>query len=116
MGDLSLNFSRSEFACKCGCGFDEIDPETVNVLQAVRDFFDRPIKVNSGCRCKAHNESVGSTDTSRHVAGDASDIVVQGVDSDLVVEYLDELNGDELGIGTYETFVHVDTRGTRARW
>ena len=31
MGDLTKNFSRSEFACKCGCGFDDIDL----VLQSV---------------------------------------------------------------------------------
>ena len=25
MGDLSENFSRSEFECKCGCGFATVD-------------------------------------------------------------------------------------------
>lgn len=25
MGDLTKNFNRFEFACKCGCGFDDIE-------------------------------------------------------------------------------------------
>lgn len=62
MGDLSVNFSRHEFACKCGCGLDAINLRTVLGLQQFRDLVsekrkkDTPISPNSGCRCWAHHE------------------------------------------------------------
>ena len=120
MGDVAPNFDRSEFACKCGCGLDDISLKTVNVCQKVRDFFDRPVSVNSGCRCRAHNASVGGAEESRHTTPylDAADIVVEHVDAHRVYEYLDE-NAEELGIGglgSYESFTHLDTRGHKARW
>ena len=37
MGTVSKNFSRSEFACKCGCGFDAVDVDLLAGLQALRD-------------------------------------------------------------------------------
>jgi hypothetical protein len=36
MGDLSAHFSRSEFACKCGCGFDDVKPDLIEALEALR--------------------------------------------------------------------------------
>lgn len=75
MGDLTKNFSRSEFACKDGCGFDGIDVGLVNDLQKVRDRVNRPISVSSGCRCAKHNAATpGSAKTSSHMAGLAIDI------------------------------------------
>ena len=120
MGDIAPSFNRSEFECKCGCGLDDISMKTVNVCQKVRDFFDRPVKVNSGCRCPSHNANVGGAENSRHTIPylDAADIVVDGVDPQTVYEYLDE-NAEELGIGglgSYVTFTHLDARGATARW
>ena len=37
MAKLSKNFDSSEFACKCGCGYDTPDPELIRMLQAARD-------------------------------------------------------------------------------
>ena len=74
MGDLTKNFSRSEFACKCGCGFDDIDLELVGILQSVRLFLGVPLHVNSGCRCEEHNKKVGGVANSWHTKGKAADI------------------------------------------
>lgn len=73
MGDLTKNFSRKEFACKCGCGFDDINLTVVKLCQEIRDALDEPLKVNSGCRCEAHNATVGST-SRNHVNGNAADL------------------------------------------
>lgn len=51
MGDLTPHFSRSEFACKCGCGFDHISLELVSKLECLRSIIRQPIIINSGCRC-----------------------------------------------------------------
>ena len=58
MGDISENFSRSEFACRCGCGFATVDVELIKTLEVVRKQFNKPIKINSSCRCEEHNERI----------------------------------------------------------
>ncbi len=111
MGDLTANFSKSEFSCRCSCGFERISMDTVRICQAVRDFFDKPVTVTSGCRCESHNANVGGSKSSQHLQGTAADIVVKDIKPSLVYEYLDE-NADELGVGglgSYDTFTHVDT-------
>ena len=115
MGDLTANFSRSEFQCPC-CGLDDIELGVVELCQEVRDHYGVPVKVTSGCRCPAHNAAVGGSSGSRHKECDAADIVVEGVDAADVQELCDALVGDDGGVGSYDTFTHVDLRGWRARW
>ncbi|GHV47925.1 hypothetical protein FACS1894204_11790 [Synergistales bacterium] len=74
MGDLSANFSRHEFACKCGCGFDAINPAVVEILQILRNVMRREIRVTSGCRCFSRNAAVGGVRDSQHICGKAADI------------------------------------------
>jgi len=114
MGDLSKNFSRSEFACKCGCGFDTVDAELIKNLQAIRDALGL-VAITSACRCPSHNKQVGGSKTSQHLYGRAADIVVSGVSPRDVQEFCKE----ELslgGLGRYENFTHVDSRTGHARW
>ena len=66
MGDITTNFDRSEFACKCGCGYDNIDVSLVLDLQRIRNRFGRPIVVTSGCRCEKHNAAEGGSPLSDH--------------------------------------------------
>lgn len=117
---LTENFWRSEFACKCGCGLDDIDPALVDILQDVRDFFERPVLVTSGCRCLDHNEASGGAINSWHLQSadtgycHAADIVVAEVPAHVVQDLLDEWAVP--GLGSYEDFTHVDTREGFARW
>ncbi|MCQ4370005.1 D-Ala-D-Ala carboxypeptidase family metallohydrolase [Enterobacter asburiae] len=116
MGDLSKHFSRSEFACRCGCGFDRISPELITVLEDVRTHFGAPVKINSGCRCEKHNAKVGGVPNSQHVQGIAADIVVSGRTPALVAEYLERKYPDRYGVGRYSNFTHIDVRQVKARW
>jgi len=116
---LSPNFQRWEFACKCNCGLADIHPDTVEWCQRVRDFFERPVVVTSSCRCDPYNTKVGGSVGSYHKVGDggfcrAADIVVSKVPAFIVQEFLDEHNVP--GLGRYELFTHLDTREGRARW
>lgn len=122
MGDLTENFSRHEFACK-GCGkvegciggMDTIDFELVTLLQRFRDFIEKRITVNSGCRCPAWNKHVGGGENSQHLLSRAADIVVEDVPPNIVQEWFEQ-EGVQ-GLGKYVDFTHVDTRsGPRARW
>ena len=68
------NFKASEFACKCGCGFNIIDQRVINMAQTIRDTLGVPVKVNSGCRCEKHNAKVGGVKGSKHTKGKAADL------------------------------------------
>lgn len=117
MGDLSKDFSRSEFACPDGCGFDTVDTETLAVLQDVRDHFGRQVHIDSGCRCEKHNAKVGGVPNSQHKLGRAADIRVEGFPPESVHDYLDKKYPNKYGLGKYKTFTHIDTRSTGpARW
>jgi uncharacterized protein YcbK (DUF882 family) len=111
---LTANFTRSEFACKCGCGFDDVDLRLVKMLQQVREFFDAPVTVTSGCRCPSHNQAEGGSPRSQHLHGRAADFRVRNVSPGVVYEYCVQL--DPGGLGYYATFTHIDVREGRARW
>lgn len=116
MGDLTSNFSRKEFACKDGCGFDDVSLELVAVLQEARDHFGKSILINSACRCEEHNERVGGAKGSKHKEGIAADVVVRGVSPKVVHSYFINKYPDKYGIGRYNTFTHIDVRKTKGRW
>ena len=110
------NFNREEFECKCGCGFAAVDVELLQVLNLLRDFYNKPVTLNSACRCERHNKHVGGTLGSKHVRGLAADIVVRDVSPRAVYDYLETMYPDTYGIGLYGTFVHLDVRKKKARW
>ena len=45
-----------------------------NVLDPLREAWGKPIKVNSGYRCRALNKAVGGVPASQHMLGQAADI------------------------------------------
>ena len=129
MGDLSKNFSRWEFKCKCQqyCrgSQDTVDYELVKVLEDVRSHFrmiyydrreDISIRITSGNRCTEHNADIGGSETSYHVKCKASDFVVTTVHADEVADYLEEKYPDKYGIGRYDGRTHLDVRSDIGRW
>jgi uncharacterized protein YcbK (DUF882 family) len=112
---LNKYFNRSEFACKCGCGFDTVDAELLQHVTVVREYFNTPVRINSACRCESHNRKVGGSTGSLHKKGRAADITVDGVDPSKVVAFLDNVVSPG-GLGEYKTFTHVDSRRGAARW
>ena len=118
MPKLSEHFTSEEFACHCGCGFDQVDLQLIEELERIREAFgNRPIEVVSGCRCLKYNRNVGGARNSQHMLGTAADIRISGVSPQGVQ---DELKGHyygRYGIGSYQTFTHFDVRSGRAvRW
>jgi uncharacterized protein YcbK (DUF882 family) len=114
MGDISVHFNRSEFACKCGCGFDTVDTLLLEALESIRNEFEKPITVTSGCRCASHNFDVGGKPSSQHKNGRAADIKVSSVLPRVVADFAEDLG---MSVGRYNTFTHIDSRsGPSARW
>lgn len=116
MTQLSKHFQRREFACRCGCGFDTVDPQTLEILEQVRTHFGQPVIITSGCRCIAHNTRVGGAPNSQHTRGRAADIQVRNTSPTAVADWVIE-NAPHASVGRYASFTHIDTRtGGPKRW
>lgn len=115
-GKLSEHFAVREFACKDGSDRILIDSALPALLEDIRAFFGKPVKINSAYRTPAYNAKVGGVCGSYHCKGMAADIVVAGVSSKRVAQYAETLSCG--GIGWYEgrKFVHIDTRFKRVLW
>ncbi len=105
------NFSQSEFTCHCGCGRAEMNGPFMDILQAIRTKYGRPMKVNSGFRCQAHDQAVGGAGV--HPTGCAGDFGVAGEDAFHLTKI-----AFALGITGYgskqkgpwsKRFLHIDT-------
>lgn len=111
---LSNNFKVKEFKCKDGYDTILIDLTLVNYLQKIRDYFNKPVIINSAYRTTAYNAKVGGATKSKHLYGMACDIKINGVAPKVIAAYAETLG--ILGIGLYDSFVHVDTRTTKSFW
>jgi uncharacterized protein YcbK (DUF882 family) len=120
---LTTNFWSTEFDSKGGHSDEEwtlIDLDHVKKLQELRDELNKLkrkkvfVRITSGYRSPTQNKAVGGVSRSRHVVGDATDIVVEGVLPNEVADLAEVLGFN--GIGRYDTFTHVDSRPYKARW
>lgn len=124
MGDLTKNISRHELACKCGCGMDSMDWETILIVQGVCDHFEKKLgvvrvtlSITSANRCESDNRRVNGSKDSYHMKSRAMDISIRGVRAKDVYRHLRQRYANLLGIGSYSTFTHIDTRTAGpARW
>tara|TARA_Y100001938_G_scaffold128488_1_gene182291 strand:+ start:117 stop:494 length:378 start_codon:yes stop_codon:yes gene_type:complete len=121
---LTKNFNLSEFACKDGTPVPvEMRPRIkllAENLQTLRDYIEKPIRINSAYRTEEYNARIGGATRSQHVKCTAADIVAVGLDAKQVqdaIEYLITAGKmDEGGMGRYSNFTHYDVRGYRSRW
>ena len=110
---LSKNFAAKEFDCNCSqCTETLIDLDHVAKLQKLREDLNASITITSAYRCPAHNAAVGGASNSQHKLGTATDIQVSGMHPHEVQDACEKFDG----LGYYDTFTHIDSRGSRARW
>ena len=98
--NVSKNFTLSELTKSADAirkGLDNSPSQQVvdnltllatNVLQPIRDHFNKPVTINSGYRSKAVNASVGGSITSDHCKGMAADIEIAGVDNAALAKHI----------------------------
>lgn len=118
MGDLTQNFSKSEFACKCGCGGPRpnvLRSSLILKLQRLREATGWCITVLSGFRCYEHNLSVGGNPQSYHLYGMAADIICAGCTLDRLAELASGIGFSGIGIYRAKHFIHLDI-GEERRW
>lgn len=119
MGDLSKNFSKSEFLCPCGNCILHIEPRLIEALQKLRDLAASEIKVLSGYRCVSHNKQVGGAPRSQHLSGIAADIRIKDntlEEMAMLAAQVEAFKHGGIGVYPQANFIHVDVRGSVARW
>lgn len=108
------NFRIREFRCKDGSDAVKVDAGLVRILQCMRDYFKKPVSVNSAYRTEAYNKKVGGASRSKHLYGMAADIRIEGVAPVTAAAYAESIGVK--GIGLYGNFLHVDTRAEKYFW
>lgn len=113
---LTPHFQEHELACPC-CGACEMKPEFLAQLEKLREVLGHPISISSGYRCEPHNAQVGGKTNSKHLTGEAADIVCPDSWSAYwLIKAALHLDVHFGGIGVGEGFVHVDSRDNVRLW
>jgi len=112
-GDIELQAASPEM-------WPHIIP-TLNLLESLRSDFGKPVNVHSGYRDKEYNASVGGATMSKHLQFNAIDFSINGIPPLELAMWLEKnIMSFKLGIGLYDSFVHLDTRTllgfSSARW
>ena len=113
---LSFNFKVKEFRCKDNTDTIFVAPALVKLLQEAREYFKKPIVINSAYRTEPYNKKIGGAEYSQHKYGTAADIYISGVPVKTIYDWFDKKLGNSGGVGLYKKFVHVDVREVKARW
>lgn len=114
---ITLHFKVREFACSDGSDVVFVSTSLVDILEAIRVHFGRPVTITSGYRTVSYNASLkNSSKKSQHCNGLAADIKVAGVSPAAVADYAEQLLGSHGGVGRYSTFTHIDVRADKSRW
>jgi len=125
MGDVTKNFSYSEFQSKDKSKTPAAAKKNIRKLcknlEIIRNELDgRSISTSSGYRSLSHNKKVGGAKSSQHLYGQAADIKVKGKRPATVyktiLHLIKEGKIEKGGCAQYRTFVHYDRRGRNARW
>lgn len=121
MGDISANFSMSEFDCHDGTPVPERYKANVvrlvnEVLQPLRDGLGKKITIISGYRTPAHNRHIDGAKYSQHMKAMGADIKIEGVSrvkANWLIYGFMIARGKGGGVGWYKkSNVHVDIRPT----
>lgn len=114
---LSPHFSAHEFKCNDNSRVIVLNKALLDILEEIRTHFNKPVHINSAYRTVQYNSQLkNSSPKSQHMFGNAADIYINGVTSKTLYNYLNESHRNSLGLGIYDTFVHVDVRDGKSRW
>lgn len=113
---ITDNFIVKEFACKDGSDLVKIDIDLVYILQQIRNYINKPIKIISGYRTEDYNASCGGSPQSKHLQGGAIDFSPNETNAEELYHIAEmcqdkyKLNGIGLYINRAVEFIHIDNR------
>lgn len=128
---LSENFTLDEFV-RTATGLDNIPGDAeienlrllvANVLQPLRSYLKKPIRITSGYRSPRVNAAVsGSSTTSQHMKGQAADFQIDGMTNQQIIDTVRQLGLpydqiiDEQLRGSKWIHVSYSKTGNRKQW
>ena len=107
---LYVNFSAKEFDCQ-HCGKNEMQPEFMGKLQALRMRYGKPMKITSGYRCPEHPIEAKKEKPGAHASGLACDVGVNGQQAYELMKDAFALGFTGIGVsqkGSGPRFIHLD--------
>jgi hypothetical protein len=112
------SFSPREIACK-GTGELLVDDQALDKLQALRSALGKPLVLTSAYRSRSHNTRVGGAKNSRHMHGDAFDVMMTNHDPHEFEAAARAAGFTGFGFYQKSGFMHIDTGPERSwgkRW
>lgn len=89
-----------------------LNPEVVEfaqMMQELRDYYGKPMNVNSWYRTKSFNRKIGGDPSSIHLDGRAADIAVTDYENLTIAwKVICQRHGKIGGVNYYPTFMHFD--------
>jgi|TARA_B110000967_G_C18407120_1_gene327451 uncharacterized protein YcbK (DUF882 family) len=85
----------------------KMNPAILNMLDAARKLYGKPMKINSGYRTEKHNTKIGGVKDSSHMKGLAADVRV-GSSAERFALYDVFRKVGFKRIGVAKSFIHVD--------
>ena len=108
--DAYQNFSAREFDDRTN-GRNAMQPEFMEVLQGIRNEFNRPMPVTSGYRHKTHPIEASKPTPGEHSFGVAADINVYGLDALELIDIAFKHGVRRIGVkqhGEYtDRYIHI---------
>lgn len=111
------HFQHVELACNCGCDQAALAPGFGDSLEALRNAFGKPMPVNSCCRCRRHNNSIGGhvrslhlMDNPYHETGGTCAIDIAMVDAADRARLIEVALRNGWSVGVASNFIHLDRR------
>lgn len=109
-------FSAKELACHC-CGVIQMDMRFAAMLPALRARWDKPLQLNSVCRCPAHNtREKGHPDSLHLIRNDkwktygtmAADVRWRSWETEEKLRFARLAHEMGFRVGLHDGFCHVD--------
>lgn len=125
-GEESDHFTYEELKCH-HCGVNGCRPQLLRALEQFRVIvrlqpgFERAaVEVLSAYRCAKYNSiTPNAAKNSQHPDGDAADIWVKGMSAaqlEAIALQVPDFAAGGIGRNDHADYIHVDTRGSKARW
>ena len=77
-----------------------------NILDVIRDHYDRAVIISSGFRSEALNKAIGGATTSQHCVGQAADFTVNGV---TIEQVFNDIKNGKIARLKYDQLIHEGT-------
>lgn len=104
-------FTRDELKCKC-CDTLDLAHGFIDDLDALREGFGLPMKINSGYRCERHNKAVGGKSEGFHPKGCAVDVDTLNWSGAKKWQFINLAMAKGWSVGVARTFIHCDMRAS----